>query len=160
LLDRAGLDNYLRALKATAEFFNDNEEAYSNYGLVVSRITENGVSRTVVFTSKSGVPPELRETLTNLGVRLYNLTGLPKEQSHAEAASLKYRAANPGITVEDAYSTNRVCSGACAGYLTRFINRAGVKIPALSNGWLTGRVVYWYWASHQRKHSGLRLRLA
>jgi hypothetical protein len=114
---------------------------------------ESGVSRTVVFASKGGLPDELISKYADLGVNAYQLVGLLAADSHAETAALAYRASRSGeglvglpadqrlASVKDAYSTNQVCGGACAADLTGFIGRPGVETPEGSNGWLAGRVV-------------------
>jgi hypothetical protein len=123
--------------------------AMKNYGLVIARVTtEDGAIRTIVFTSKRGLPITLRNEFEELGVEAYQLDKLPASQSHAESAALDFRETAGSMPVEqritsvhDAYSTNEVWSPDCGGDLTRFIGRQGVVISKDSHGYLGGEVL-------------------
>ena len=147
-LNLFGMDTYLGVLDATKAYFDVKPMAMKNYALVIARVTtEDGAIRTIVFTSKGGLPITLRNEFEALGVEAYQLDKLPASQSHAEAAALDSRETAGRMPVEqritsvhDAYSTNQVCA-ACGGKITKFIGRQGVVIPEDSHGWLGGEVL-------------------
>ncbi len=148
-LNLFGMENYLGALDATRAYFDENPMAMGDAGLVIARVTmEDGATRTIVFTSRDGLPVTLRSEFESLGVSSYRLKNLPADQSHAESAALAYREAMGDMpaeqqiaSVHDAYSTNQVCSPDCGGDLTEFIGRPSVEISKGSNGYLGGEVV-------------------
>lgn len=144
-LNLFGMDNYLGVLDATRAYFDENPLAMKNYSLVIAHVTTaDGAIRTIVFASKGGLPPILRNEFESLGVSSYQLENLPRDQSHAEAAALDYRQTMGDMPVEqriaavhDAYSTNQVCA-LCPGNITKFIDRPGIVISKDSHGWLGG----------------------
>jgi hypothetical protein len=152
-LDIAGIKNYSRVLTTVADYYEEYPSALRNSTLVITRVVmRTGVNRTLIFTSRAGMPYQLEQEMSALEVRVWKLLGcqhcLPGEASHAETTAITYReemgdfpADQQIAQVEDVFSTVRVCGETCGANLTGFLDRAGVAIEPGTYGYIEGQLV-------------------
>ncbi|MFM9578130.1 RHS repeat-associated core domain-containing protein [Streptomyces caniscabiei] len=164
-----------RYYSSKAEFFNGNQYQFQqsleklanfcaknpakcrgNFALTLAHVEIKGKGygaadpgRVVGFVSKGGLPKDLRDEYTRLGVPIYQASA-DYGKGHSEDAAAKYRTdtarqdkdlGSKIARVKSAYVNVRVCSDHCARQLTKFIGRGDVTIPKGSNGMINGKVI-------------------
>lgn len=127
-------------LDQTAQYFQDNPLTYQRTNLFVTQVTyKDGWSEPVIFASKAGVPAELLSKFRAANVAVYRLRGRPNNESHSEQAAAEFREESADdFGVDAAYSTNQICSDACATAASYF---TGVNLPVKSRGVYKGQVI-------------------
>ncbi|MFJ8080127.1 RHS repeat-associated core domain-containing protein [Streptomyces sp. NPDC096205] len=148
---------FQQSLQTLADFCKKNPaKCRGNFTLTLAQVEVKGKgfgavdpTRVVGFASKGGLPQNLMDEYTRLGVPVYKASA-SDGKGHSEDAAAKFRAdikqqekdLGSRITrVQSAYVSVRVCSDHCARQLTRFFGRDDVKIPVRSNGMINGKVI-------------------
>ncbi|WP_245180421.1 golvesin C-terminal-like domain-containing protein [Streptomyces montanisoli] len=111
--------------------------------------------RVIAFTSASGLPKQVTNKLTDLGVMVFKTTkpgvGSPREDTHAERSANAMRELGAEAqtemiggeleSVDSAFVSNQICSSKCAGWLNNFIDDPEKTVKAGDNGVINDVVI-------------------